>query len=271
MKIFRNKNNLIKEILIQKDLGFVPTMGALHRGHISLINKAKKESKKVLVSVYINAKQFNSKIEFNKYPRRLNNDIRILKKKKVDYLYIPNDKDIYSFKAKNSIYLDKFSKELCGKFKPGHFRSVVNVVNRFLEITKPRLIYLGMKDFQQLSLIKLHMLKNGINTKLVACETIRETNGVALSSRNGRLKNNQILKAGKIYNYLKKNKKKILNKILNKNKSEIVNELIKLGAEKVDYIECLNLKKLEFSKNTKTNFNIFVAYYMDNVRLIDNL
>jgi pantoate--beta-alanine ligase len=271
MKIFRNKNNLIKEISGLKDLGFVPTMGALHKGHISLINKAKKESKRVLVSIYVNAKQFSSREDFKKYPRNFNRDINILKKEKIDYLYIPNDKDIYSFKTKKPLYLDKFHKNLCGKFRPGHFKAVVCVVNRFLEIIKPKRIYLGMKDFQQLSLIKLHIIQNNIRIRLIACRTIREDNGLALSSRNSKLKNSQILKAGKIYTYLKKNKKLILRKILNKKKSEIINKLTDLGAEKVDYIECLNLKTLEFCKNTKANFNIFVAYYLNKVRLIDNL
>jgi pantoate--beta-alanine ligase len=271
MKIFKDKNNLINEISRIKNLGFVPTMGALHNGHVSLIRKARKESKKVLVTIYINAKQFNSRKDFRKYPRNFNRDINILKKNRVDYLYIPNDKDIYSFKVKNPIHLDNFSKKLCGRFRLGHFKAVVNVVNRFLEIIKPKTIYLGMKDFQQLSLIKSHISKKNIKVKLVACQTIREGNGLALSSRNSKLKKKQILKAGKIYSYLKKNKRLILRKILNKNKLEILNKLVKLGAEKVDYIECLNLKKLEFCKKTNTNFNIFIAYYINGVRLIDNL
>ena len=271
MKIFRNKNNLIKEISMLKNLGFVPTMGTLHSGHISLIRKAKKESERVLVSIFINSKQFSSRKYFKKYPRNLNADINILKKKKVDYLYIPNEKDIYSFKVKKPLYLDKFSKKLCGKFRPGHFKAVVNVVNRFLEIIKPKKLYLGMKDFQQLSLIKLHINKKKIKVKLIKCETIREANGVALSSRNTKLRKDQILIAGKIFSYLKKNKELILRKILNKKRSEILNNLINLGAEKVDYIECLDLKKLILCKNLKSNFNIFIAYYLNNVRLIDNL
>ena len=270
MKIFRNKNNLIREISGLKDLGFIPTMGALHQGHISLINKAKKRSKKILVSIYVNAKQFDSNKNFKKYPRNLNRDINFLKKK-IDYLYIPNNKDIYSFKVKNSIYLDKFSKQLCGKSKPGHFKAVVDVVNRFLEIIKPKSIYLGMKDFQQLSLIKSHIVKKKIKTELVVCATTRRNNGLALSSRNINLTKNQIINAGKIYTYLKKNKKLILRKILSKQKKVIVNKLIELGAEKIEYIECLNLKELKFCKYTNNNFNIFVAYYMNGIRMIDNL
>ena len=271
MKIFRNKNNLIKEISGLKNLGFIPTMGALHKGHLSLISIAKKESKKILVSIYVNAKQFNSKKDLKKYPRNLNRDINILKEKKIDYLYIPTSKDVYSFKVKKPIYLDKFSNKLCGKFKPGHFKAVVDVVNRFLEIIKPKSIYLGMKDFQQLTLIRQHIIKRNIKTKLVACRTIREDNGLALSSRNMLLKNKHILSAGMIYSYLKKNKKFIFNKILDNKKYEIINKLIKLGAHKVDYIECLNIKKLKLSTNSKTNFNIFIAYYLKDVRVIDNL
>ena len=271
MKIFRNKNKLIEEISGLKNLAFVPTMGALHRGHISLIDKAKKESNQVLVSIFINSKQFNSKKDFKKYPRNLNKDISLLKKKKINYLYIPDDKNIYSFKPKNSIYLDKFSKMLCGRFRPGHFKAVVNVVNRFLEIIKPNSIYLGMKDFQQLSLIKLHIIKKNIETKLVSCPTIRSDNGLALSSRNGKLKKNQVFIAGRIYAYLKKDKKLILRKVLNNKKLEIVNKLIELGADKVEYIECLNLKELKYCKNLRSDFNVFIAYYMNGVRLIDNL
>ena len=100
MKIFKYKNNLIKEISGLKNLAFIPTMGALHKGHISLIDRAKKKSKQVLVSVYINPKQFNSKKEFKKYPKNFNKDINILKRKKIDYLYVPNHKDIHSFKVK---------------------------------------------------------------------------------------------------------------------------------------------------------------------------
>ena len=271
MKIFRNKNKLINEISGLKNLGFIPTMGALHEGHLSLIDTAKKKSKKVLVSIYVNKKQFNSKKDHKKYPKNIKRDICLLKKKKVDYLFVPNAKDIHLFKLKKTVYLDKFSKKLCGKFRPGHFKAVVDVVNRFLEIIKPTSIYLGMKDYQQLSLIRLHIIKKNINTKIITCPTIRAANGLALSSRNSMLKNRQILQAGMIYSYVKNNKKKILHKILNKKKLEIINKLIQLGARKVEYIECLNLKKLEFNKNTKTSFNIFIAYYLDDIRLIDNL
>lgn len=271
MKIFRHKKKLIKEISGFKNIGFVPTMGALHKGHISLIKKAKKRSNKVLVSIYVNPKQFSSKKDFEEYPRKLNKDINILKKIKINYLYVPANKDIYSFRPKIKIYLDNFSKILCGKFRPNHFKGVLNIVNRFLELIKPKFIYLGLKDFQQLSLIESHIIKNKIKTKIVRCPTIRENNGLALSSRNSKLKKNYLKKAGKIYNFILTNKGKILTKILNNKKSEIIYKIQKLGASKVDYIECIDLKKKKISKDTKTKFNIFIAYYIQGVRLIDNL
>ena len=271
MKIFRNRKNLINEILGLKNIAFVPTMGALHKGHISLINKAKKKSNEVLVSIYVNPKQFKSIKDYKKYPRKLKKDIAILKNNKIRYLYLPTYKDIYSFKTKNKIFLDTFSKILCGRYRPFHFKGVINVVNRFLEIIKPKFLYLGLKDFQQLSLIKSHIIKNKININLISCPTIREKNGAALSSRNSKLTKKQLKKVGKIYEYIKNNKKSIYYKILEKKRPEIIKEIIKLGATKIDYIECVNLIKKQICKNNKQKFNIFIAYYINDTRLIDNL
>ncbi len=218
MKIFKNKSSLINEISNKKNIAFVPTMGAIHKGHLSLIKRAKKKSKNVLVSIYVNPKQFNSNSDFKKYPRNIYNDIALLEKLNIKYLYLPTNNDIFSFRPKSHIYLNKFSKKLCGKYRPGHFKGVVNVVNRFIDIIKPHSIFLGFKDFQQLTLIKLHIDKNRLLTKVVSCPTIRQKNGVALSSRNKGLKKKQIEIMGKIYKYLKNEKKKIVVSINNKKK-----------------------------------------------------
>ena len=271
MKIFKNKVNLIKEISKKKDICFVPTMGSIHRGHLSLINKAKKESKNTLVSIYVNPKQFNSSLDFRKYPRDLSRDIELLKKTKIKYLYIPNYNDIYSFKTNVPIYLDKFSHSLCGMSRRAHFKGVINVVNRFLDIIKPKSIYLGMKDFQQLSLIKSHIKKNIIKTKVISCSTIRESSGVAISSRNIRLNKDQKDIAAQIYTFLRDNKKKILIKNLNNKNYEVIKSIKKLGVNKIDYLKCLNLKTLKKPQNVKNKFNLFIAYYIGKVRLIDNL
>ena len=208
MKIFKDRKNLQREISGTKAISFVPTMGGLHKGHISLIKKSKKTKVKTLVSIFVNPKQFNEKKDFKSYPRNQKKDLKILKNLKVDYLYLPSIKDIYGFKPKKKVFLDKFSKQLCGKYRKGHFKGVIDVVNRFLEIISPKNILLGKKDFQQLFLIKKHIKKNKINTKVISCKTIRDKNFVAYSSRLNRLNKNEKFMLFKIIKYLKNYKKK---------------------------------------------------------------
>ena len=187
MKIIRQKKDLLNFINRVKNISFVPTMGGLHKGHLELIKKAKKKSEFVIVSIFINPKQFNSKRDFATYPRTIKKDIELLKKLKVNCLYNPNNKDIFNFKTKKKVYMHPFSQKLCGKFRPGHFEGVVNVINRFLEIIKPKYIFMGKKDYQQLFLIKKLISRRNINSKIIACDIIRERNGVAASTRNLKL------------------------------------------------------------------------------------
>ena len=271
MKIFKNKLSLQKEISKDNCLSFVPTMGGLHKGHLSLIKKAKKYKCKICVSIFINPTQFNKKNDYKDYPRNIKSDIKKLKKLKVNYLYLPTYTDIYSFKTENKIYIDKFSKQLCVKFRKGHFEGVVNVVNRFMEIIKPKYIYLGIKDFQQLTLIEKHIKKNEINTKVIKCKTIREKNGVACSTRNLNLNNKQFAIASNIYKYLYSLSKKIKKNYKLFKINSIKKDLISLGANKIDYIEFLNIKNFNNNKSIKNRFRLFIAYYINNIRLIDNI
>ena len=271
MKIFKDKHTLQKEILKKKGISFVPTMGALHKGHISLIKKSKKSGLRTLVSIFVNPKQFHKKRDFRSYPRNTTQDIKLLKKLKIDYLYIPTSKDIYGFKPINKIFLDKSSKKLCGKFRKGHFEGVLNVVNRFIEIIRPKYIYLGKKDYQQLYLIKKHIQKRKIKSQIIECKTIRENNGVACSSRNLGLSKSQIKIAANIYYYLSKLKREIRRDYKSFMINKIKKDLINLGANKIDYVENYNIKS--FKKIVKSNkkFNLFFAYYIKNTRLIDNI
>ena len=136
MKIFKDKHTLEKEILKTKGISFIPTMGGLHKGHISLIKQSKKSKLKTLVSIFVNPKQFNKKSDFSSYPRNMKKDIIQLKKLNIDYLYIPTFNDIYWFRPKNKIFLDKSSKKLCGKFRKGHFEGVLNL--SLIHIPSPR-------------------------------------------------------------------------------------------------------------------------------------
>tara|TARA_A100001015_G_scaffold81303_1_gene90050 strand:+ start:12 stop:827 length:816 start_codon:yes stop_codon:yes gene_type:complete len=271
MKIFKNKEQLKHEIGNKKSISFVPTMGGLHKGHISLIKTAKKYSNETLVSIYVNPKQFNKVDDYKKYPRNLAKDLKILKKLKVNYLYLPTYKDLFKFKPSNKIYLHKFSKILCGKYRKYHFKGVLNVVNRFLQIIRPKFLFLGFKDFQQLTLIKKHILKNKIHTKIISCKTVREANGVAFSSRNFYLNKKQMKIAKNVYKHLIKIKKKTKKNFRLFNSLLIKKNLIKLGVNKIDYLEIINLKSLNRPRKLKETFNIFIAYHLNKVRLIDNI
>ena len=271
MKIFKDKHRLQKEIFKNKGISFVPTMGGLHKGHISLIKSSKRSGLKTLVSIYINPKQFNKKSDFSSYPKNTKKDIRLLKKLKVNYLYTPTFKDIYGFEPRLKVFLDKSSKKLCGKFRKGHFEGVLNVVNRFIEIIKPRYIFLGKKDYQQLYLIKKHIEKRKIKSKIIECKTIRENNGIACSSRNLNLSKSQMKIASNIFHYLSNLKKKLKKNYSLFKINKIKKDLIKLGANKIDYLENYNTKSFKKIKKPNKKYNLFFAYYIKKVRLIDNI
>jgi len=270
MKILLNNQMLYKAIGSLNSVGFVPTMGGIHKGHISLINKSKKVCKKTLVSIFINPKQFNNKNDFKNYPSNINNDLFLLKKtKKVDFVYIPEFNEIYKSKRKSEIILKKKDKILCAKFRKGHFEGVLNVMDRLTKLIKPNKIFMGKKDYQQLYLVK-RLIEKKYKTRIIACNTIRAENKYALSSRNFLLKNVKLDKAGKIAKLLinfKKNlvKKENIQKILSSKKLEIE----KNYNVKVEYLEARKEKDLLITNNIKKS-RIFIAYYLDKVRLIDN-
>ena len=271
MKIFKDRHSLQKEIFKEKGISFVPTMGGLHSGHLSLIKKSKKYRYKTLVSIFVNPKQFNKIKDYKSYPRNFKKDIKKLKNLKVHYLYIPSYNDIYGFKTLKKIHINKISKYLCGKYRKGHFEGVLNVVNRFLEIIKPKNLFLGKKDYQQLFLIKKHIIKRKINTKIIECNTVREKNGVACSTRNSKLSKKQLIIASNIYHYLFNLKKKIKKNYNLFNINRIKKDLMNLGASKIDYLENYNIKSFKKIKRPNGKFNLFFAYYINNIRLIDNI
>tara|TARA_B100001540_G_scaffold165653_1_gene146556 strand:+ start:1186 stop:1995 length:810 start_codon:yes stop_codon:yes gene_type:complete len=269
MKIFKSFNILNKEINFNEKVGFVPTMGALHSGHLNLIKEAKKKTKKVLVSIYVNPTQFNNKKDFQNYPRNFNKDIIILKKHKVDYLFIPNHKEIYKNGIIKKFKIFKKDKVLCAKSRNGHFEGVLTVVNRFMHEIKSKYIFFGNKDFQQVYLIKKY-LQDKFDTKIKICKTIRNKNKLPLSSRNILLSNSSLKRSEKISNLLFNFKNKILKKAKNvKLKNSYKKKIIKL-CDKLEYFEIRNSGNLS-SNIDKKKFKIFVAYYQKNVRLIDNV
>ena len=269
MKIIKSKNKLKKFIWNEKNLGFVPTMGAIHLGHISLVKKCISQCDKSIVSIFINPSQFNKKSDFQKYPRVLKRDISILKKLKIDYLYLPSVSQIYPNGQNNNIKISSLGKKLCGKFRPGHFEAVADVIDRFIKIIKPKRIYFGNKDMQQLKIIEHFVEKNHVKTNVVGCKTIREKNGVACSSRNFLLSLKEKMIASKIYKLIVNKKQNLINNKISLR--TIKRKISTLGATRTDYIEILNINKLikPYKKNNK--YKIFIAYYLGTTRLIDNI
>ena len=270
MKLIRRINDLNKAIKSKNELGFVPTMGGLHKGHESLIKISKKKCKFTIVSIFINPKQFNNKNDFRKYPRDLNKDIIILKKLKVDFVYLPSVNEIYKDHTFSKFKLRKSQQILCAKHRKGHFEGVLDIMNRLTKTILPKYIFMGEKDFQQLFLVKKILEKN-YKVKIISCETIRNVNKVALSTRNFLLKNSSIIKAGFIAKKLINLRSRIIKD--KKNSQQLLNntkiDLVKNFDIKIEYLETRNTTNLSLNIINK-NFKIFIAYYIDNVRLIDN-
>ena len=270
MKILLN-NQILKETLRPfNDIGFVPTMGGIHKGHISLIKESNKVCKKTVVSIFINPKQFNSKKDLKSYPSNIHKDLATLKKNKdVDYVYVPKFIDVYKSKKKSKIKIKKKDKILCAKYRKDHFEGVLDVMDKLTDIIMPKKIFMGKKDFQQLFLVK-NFIEKKYKTKVIGCKTVRDKNMVALSTRNYLLNKNELKTAGKLAKQLLLLKKNI------KNKKNITSSLLKEKKLlqknfniKIQYLEIRDEKKLQIS-NKINKSRIFISYYLGNVRLIDN-
>ena len=269
MKILLNENDLNEALFGASNLGFVPTMGSLHNGHISLIKKSKKNCSKTIVSIFVNPTQFNNKNDYKKYPRNIKKDLKILKNLKVNYVFMPDKNHIYNSINRIKIHLSKKDKILCAKYRKGHFEGVIDVMTRLTKLVKPSKIFMGEKDFQQLLLVK-RFIEKKFKSKIVSCKTIRDKNKLALSSRNLHLNKKDLIKAGKISKEMisfkkKLSKKKISKKLILEKKKEIEDNY-KIN---IEYLEIRNYKNLNIS-NKVNNSKIFIAYYLKKVRLIDN-
>ena len=269
MKILKKIIELDKSINKISNLGFVPTMGGLHKGHISLIKKSLKKCKKTLVSIYVNPKQFDNVVDYKKYPQNIKSDLKILKNLKVDYVFIPKYKDIYKDVKDKEFKLKKNEKILCAKFRKSHFEGVLNIMNRFLKIIKPKYVFMGQKDFQQLFLIKKY-LEPLYNSKIIICKTIRNNKYLPLSSRNSLLSKKNLDIAcliSKRINFLKKEIKiqKNIKKFLSFEKKKLESNF----NIKIDYLEIRNDENLKIYQK-KLKSRIFIAYNINKIRLIDN-
>ncbi len=278
MKIF-NDIKSIRADLVQfqdKKVGFVPTMGALHQGHLLLINLAKKHCDIVVVSIFVNQKQFNNPEDFVRYPNTLEKDIKLLQDAGVDILFNPTTQEIYGQDFSVKIIIDKLTENLCGKIRHGHFEAVALVVSKLFNIVKPNQAFFGEKDFQQLQVIRKLVTDLNFDVEIIAGETIREIDGLAMSSRNLRLKDSGRKIAGQIYQNLCLAKEQIISNPstnIESILSIVTQNLLQIGAAKIDYLEIcdeVNLQPIT-GFNPKIKSRLFIAIYVDEIRLIDNV
>tara|TARA_B100000579_G_scaffold133135_1_gene107630 strand:+ start:126 stop:935 length:810 start_codon:yes stop_codon:yes gene_type:complete len=268
MIIFKSINKLKNQVNFKANVGFVPTMGSLHKGHKSLIKISKNECDKTLVSIFVNPSQFNKSSDYKRYPRNFKNDLKILKKLKVDYVLVPSIKDIYKKKNQMKIKLNRNDKILCSKYRPGHFEGVLGVISIFLKNIKAKSMFLGNKDFQQVFIIRKYLQKK-YKTKIINCKTIRFKNSFPYSSRNNLLSKKNLNNGILISNILKKFHKQIIKDFSRVKEIKNIIDKISKKCSRIEYLEIRNKNNL--SKNiNKKNFKIFIAYYFGNVRLIDN-
>ncbi|MFT6106024.1 MAG: pantoate--beta-alanine ligase [Rickettsiales bacterium] len=278
MKIFHDIKS-VREYLgnCRNDkVGFVPTMGALHQGHLSLIDLAKKSSDVVAVSIFVNQKQFNNSEDFARYPNTLDQDVDRLMEAGVDILFAPKAEEIYGNGFLTNINVEKLGDNLCGKDRKGHFEGMALIVVKLFNIIKPQKVFFGEKDFQQLQIIKRMVLDLNFDIEIIPGKTIREEDGLAISSRNSRLNNCERKIAGEIYQNLSFLKEQI---ILNANKNidlilqEAEEKILKIGANKIDYLRICDEKNLQtisiFDPAIKSR--LFIAIYVGEIRLIDNI
>ena len=277
MIIFKKKIDISNYIVNYKKtsgkIGFIPTMGALHKGHISLIEASKRTDTLTICSIFVNPTQFNNTADFEKYPVTIEKDIDMLEKAGCNVLFLPSVEEIYPEDSSTTLpyELGFIETVLDGKYRPGHFQGVCNVVQRLLDIVQPNTIYLGQKDYQQCIIIKKLTELIQSPTQIIICPTLRESDGLAMSSRNMRLTSVERIKAIRISEVLLFIKQEIKPGNLQDLKQRCINYLTNEGYN-VDYVEIADATNLTLLQNWdgKTKLVALVAAFLNEVRLIDN-
>ena len=277
MRIIRSINLLRNELKAVRSknqtIGFVPTMGAFHEGHLSLMRNARRDNDIVVVSVFVNPTQFGPHEDFKKYPRQIKIDELFAKKEKVDIIFYPSAEKMYQPGYLTYVNVTNISKVLCGRSRPNHFNGVATVVSKLINITEPDVMYLGQKDAQQAAIIKAMVKDLNFNVRIKICPIVREKNGLAMSSRNSYLSQKQRDEAPILYKSLVGAKNKILSgKTSSKSIINWIDSNIKDNSSGiVDYIECVNADTLDPITKIKGRIMIAIAVKFGKTRLIDNI
>ncbi|MBN1948651.1 MAG: pantoate--beta-alanine ligase [Candidatus Cloacimonetes bacterium] len=252
--------------------GFVPTMGYLHAGHLSLVQRAVAENQNVVVSIFVNPSQFGPGEDYNNYPRDLEKDLELLKTCRVTHAFLPKDNDMYPEGYQTWVSVDGLSKILCGRSRPHHFRGVTTIVTKLLHIVKPQNIYLGEKDFQQLVILRKMVQDLNIPCRVVGCPIMREKDGLAMSSRNKYLSLAERQQALCLYNSLQLAQELYSSGV--RNKQEVVAEMKELILKQkgdIDYIDVVDPENLSSLSELVRGSRILLAVRIGQTRLIDNL
>ncbi|MBC7525030.1 MAG: pantoate--beta-alanine ligase [Flavobacterium sp.] len=279
MLIFNKKTDLQHFLESKKSstttIGFVPTMGALHLGHLSLLKKSIFQNDITVISIFVNPTQFNNPDDLKKYPRTLDADVEKIKSVSENILiYAPDITDIYNDNATTTHFnFDGLENQMEGKFRPGHFDGVGTVVKKLFEIVKPTNAYFGEKDFQQMQIIKKLVSKNKIPVNVIGCEIFREKNGLAMSSRNERLTNQEKEKASLIYKTLTQAKTLFSSKTAQKVGEYVTKEFKKHPEFELEYFEIADEATLKscIRKNKNKKYRGFIAVFINKIRLIDTI
>ncbi len=277
MEVFKTVNSLrnhLSKIDQNKNLGFVPTMGALHDGHLSIVKKAKAENDFVITSIFVNPTQFDKEEDLLKYPNTIEKDLEELESENCDFVFIPTVQEIYS----NIVKSDNFDFEgldavMEGAFRKGHFDGVGTIVKKLFEIIKPNTAYFGEKDFQQLQIVKKMVEKNQLPVHIIPCEIYREKDGLAMSSRNTRLTTKQRNEAPLIYQTLLKSQDLFADNSVEFIKSMVNNQFKNNIVLQLEYFEIADIQTLKATDNkiSGTKYRAFIAVFADSIRLIDNI
>ena len=253
----------------QRKIGFVPTMGALHEGHLALVKKCKSESELSIVSIFVNPTQFNDNKDLEKYPNTIEVDLKSLEQMDVDIVFIPNYEDLYQNEQKLNVNITEIEQKMEGSKRPGHFEGVIRVLSIFFNLIKPNYAYFGEKDYQQVLVVQQLINQHFPTISLIKCPTIREHNGLAKSSRNKLLSESAFNRSGEIYSTLKWIKENITAQSIN----SILDDGMRKLSERfeVEYLELRNENNLEETSNSLENSRLFVAVQIESIRLIDNI
>lgn len=279
MHIFYGKATLIAYLSpirsAQNTVGFVPTMGALHAGHLALMERSVQENDITVVSIFVNPTQFNNSEDLAKYPRTLEADLyKISTLNPEIVVYAPTVEDIYNGDpVSQSFDFDGLENQMEGQFRPGHFNGVGTIVNRFFEIIKPNNAYFGEKDFQQLQIIKKLVAKNKLQVTVIGCPIYREVNQLAMSSRNERLSTEERNKASLIYQTLLKAKERFQNDTVNETNQFVMQTFKNHPLFKLEYFVIADEETLLpcATKEKNKKYRAFIAVFVKNIRLIDTI